>query len=175
MNKLAINLIVWSAACLCLPAAQADGENIFLSGRLLSEPCTLAVEDQQYELRFPGVVNKDLYINGRSLGRPIVLRLKDCDLNTGRSTVSISFDGTESITSPGLLVVESLEGLLIGLETLKGSALPLNKRHNMGTFVSGDNLISFNAYLQGEPEALKNRTLGLGEFKASLTFALSYE
>ncbi|MGE8452394.1 MAG: hypothetical protein ACN6OP_17580, partial [Pseudomonadales bacterium] len=36
-------------------------------------------------------------------------------------------------------------------------------------------VLNFNAYLKGAPEVLANRTLGLGEFEASLTFALSYE
>ncbi|MNJ73361.1 hypothetical protein D3C77_701470 [compost metagenome] len=76
-----------------------------------------------------------------------------------------------------MLVLQSatVEGLLVGLETMGGSALALNKVHRMGELSRGDNLVSFNAYLQGEPEALANRSLGLGDFEASLTFALSYE
>lgn len=56
-----------------------------------------------------------------------------------------------------------------------GVPLPLNKTHRMGELTRGENLISFNAYLQGEPNVLANRTLGQGDFEASLTFALSYE
>ncbi|MNH30008.1 hypothetical protein D3C79_902750 [compost metagenome] len=68
-----------------------------------------------------------------------------------------------------------MQGLLVGLETTGGTALPLHKSHRMGELASGDNLISFNAYLQGEPETIANRSLGLGDFEASMTFALSYE
>ncbi|MNP75803.1 hypothetical protein D3C76_1729210 [compost metagenome] len=64
---------------------------------------------------------------------------------------------------------------MVGLETTGGTAMPLNKTHRMGELSSGDNVVSFKAYLQGEPEVLANRTLGLGDFKGSLTFALSYE
>lgn len=68
-----------------------------------------------------------------------------------------------------------VQGLLVGLETAGGKLLALNKTHDMGTLVKGDNLIGFNAYLQGEPKALAERSIGLGAFHAVLNFTISYE
>lgn len=177
MAKWTMTLGAWMVASLWLPAAQAIENNLYFSGTLVSEPCVLAQEDQVKTLEFAGVIDKDLYLHGRTRGRPIKLQLKNCDLDVGTRMLSITFSGSESTEPPGLLVLQSatVQGLYIGLETTSGSAMPLNKTHRMGELASGDNLITFNAYLQGNPEVLANRTLGLGDFGASLTFKLSYE
>ncbi|MND71502.1 Fimbrial adapter PapK precursor [compost metagenome] len=177
MGKWAMTLSAWVAASLWLPALQAAEDNLYFSGTLVNEPCVLAEEDELIKLDFKSVIDKDLYLNGRTKGRPIELRLKNCDLDVGKRMVSITFSGNESSEPPGLLVLQSttVQGLLVGLETTGGTALPLHKSHRMGELASGDNLISFNAYLQGEPETIANRSLGLGDFEASMTFALSYE
>jgi type 1 fimbria pilin len=178
MGKWAMTLSAWVAASLWLPAVQA-ADNLYFSGTLVNEPCVLVAEDALFNLNFKSVINKDLYLNGRTLGRPIDLRLTNCDLDVGKRMVSItlSANGNESTEPPGLLMLESatVKGLMVGLETTGGIAMPLNKTHRMGELSSGDNVVSFKAYLQGEPEVLANRTLGLGDFKGSLTFALSYE
>ncbi|MGN7442889.1 MULTISPECIES: fimbrial protein [Pseudomonas] len=178
MSKWAITLSVWVATAVWWSAAQAAEDNLHFSGVLVDEPCVLAVEDENMELDFTTVIDKDLYLNGRTRGRPINLHLRNCDLEVGKRMVSITFSSSaESTELPGLLMLQSatVRGLLVGLESTSGDALPLNKTHPMKVLASGDNLVSFNAYLQGEPEALAKRTLGLGAFDASLTFALSYE
>jgi len=160
-----------------LPATQAAEDNLYFAGTLVDEPCTLSPADESKELDFQGVIDKELYLNGRSRGRPIVLRLLNCDSEMGKTGVSLTFSGEQSGPLPGLLALRGggAEGVAIGLETQAGQSLPLNQVHTMGAFGSGDNLLSFMAYLQGEPDALKNRTLGLGSIEASLTFALSYD
>lgn len=177
MGKWAMTLSAWLVASLWFPAVQAAEDNLYFSGTLVNEPCVLAVEDELITLDFKSVIDKELYLNGRTRGHPIELHLKNCDQDVGKRMVSITFNGNESSEPPGLLVLRSasVQGLLVGLETPGGMALPLNKTHRMRELVSGDNLINFNAYLQGEPEALAKRSLGLGDFEASLTFALSYE
>lgn len=176
MSKRAINLgisivIAWSSA------TQAAEDNLYFSGTLVNEPCMLAESDKLIEIDFKSVVDKDLYLNGRTKGHPIELHLQNCDSDLGKRMVSITFSGNESREPPGFLVMRSttVQGLLVGLETMNGVPLPLNKTHPMGELTRGENLISFNTYLQGEPKALANRTLGQGDFGASLTFALSYE
>lgn len=177
MGKWAMTLSAWVAVSLWLPAVQAAEDNLYFSGTLVNEPCVLDEEDQLVKLDFKSVIDKDLYLNGRTKGRPIKLRLKNCDLDVGKTMLSITFSGNVSTDPPGLLLLQSatVQGLMVGLETAGGKALPLNKTHPMGELSSGYNVLNFNAYLQGEPEVLANRALGEGEFEASLTFALSYE
>lgn len=177
MGKWAITLGAWVAASFWLPATQAADDNLYFSGTLVNEPCMLAEGDKLIEMDFKSVIDKDLYLNGRTKGRPIELHLQNCDLDVGKRMVSLTFSGDESSEPPGFLVLRSatVQGLLVGLETTQGVALPLNKTHRIGVLSNGDNLLSFNAYLQGDPKVLANRTLGQGVFGASLTFALSYE
>lgn len=177
MGKWAITLGAWVAASFWLPATQAAEDNLYFSGTLVNEPCVLAEGDKLIEMDFKSVIDKDLYLNGRTKGRPIELHLQNCDLDVGKRMVSITFSGNESSEPPGFLVLRSttVQGLLVGLETTGGGPLPLNKTHRVGELTLGENLISFNAYLQGDPKVLANRTLGQGDFDASLTFALSYE
>lgn len=177
MHKRIVNLGLWLIVSLWLPAAAAEEDNLYFSGSLVNEPCVLAAEDEQVELDFKSVINKDLYLNGRTRGQPIILHLQNCLLGTGKSTVNITFSGNASIDPPGLLVVQGadVQGLLVGLETTSGAPLLLNKTHGMGELVKGENLISFNAYLQGEPTALADKSIGLGGFNTSLKFLISYE
>ena len=177
MGKWAMTLGALITASLWWPAVQAAEENLYFSGTLVNEPCVLDERDGLIEFDFKSVIDKELYLNGRTQGRPIELRLKNCDLNVGKRMVSITFRGNESSELPGLLVLQRAteQDLAVGLETKAGTALPLNKTHVMAELTDGYNALSFNAYLQGTPKALANRTLGLGDFGASLTFALSYE
>lgn len=177
MGKQIVNLSLWIALALWWSGAMAEEDNLYFSGSLVNEPCVLAAEDAQVELDFKSVVNKELYLNGRTLGRPITLRLQNCQLGTGKSKVSIMFSGPESVDPPGLLVLQSADvtGVLVGLETTDGKALVLNKIHDMGGLVKGDNSISFNAYLKGEPQALVDRSIGVGVFSAILRFVVDYE
>lgn len=177
MGKYTTTLSAWLVVSLWLPAAQATPDNLYFSGTLVNEPCVLAENDREILRDFSTVIDKDLYLNGRTKGLPIELHLTNCEADVGKRMVSITFSGNESKEPPGLLVLQSatVKGLLVGLETKSGTALPLNKTHRMGPLTIGDNLLSFNTYLQGEPKALANHALGLGDFEASLTFSLSYE
>lgn len=177
MDKSLMNMSAWIVIAFYLPAAQSQEDNLHFSGTLVNEPCVLAAEDQLIQLDFKNVIDKDLYINGRTRSRSIDLHLKNCDLDVGKRMLSITFTGNESIEPAGLLVIQSpnVRGLLVGLETSGGKPLPLNKAHRMKELTTGDNLVNVNTYLQGEPQTLANRTLGLGDFEASLTFSLSYE
>lgn len=170
-------ITAWIVASLGLHAAKAAEDNLYFSGILSNEPCTLAIEDKLIELDFKSVIVKDLYLNSRTRGKPIALHLKNCDMDVGKRMVYITFRGNESAVMPGLLVVDStnIKGLLVGLETTNGSALPVNRSHRMAQLSSGDNVVNFNAYLQGEYDALANKTLGLGAFEVSIIFSLEYE
>ncbi|PNA02133.1 MULTISPECIES: fimbrial protein [unclassified Pseudomonas] len=163
-------IAVCMTACL-VGQAQANEDNLFFSGTLVNEPCVLATESEAVTLDFGNIVDKALYLNGRTRGEPVVLRLQNCTPEVGAKGVSITLHGAESIDPPGLLVVA--EGLLVGLERGNGQALALNKAHPMGDLVNGENLIGFNAYLQRD--LLAGQILQPGRFEGTVTFSLSYE
>lgn len=148
------------------------------SGNLIATPvCSVVPESELVEVDFKSVINQEIYANGRTRGRPIDLRVKNCELESANRSLKILFIGNESPNQSGLLVVESANniGLVIGIESKDGTALPLNQAHDIETLISGSNMISFNSFLQADSETLAHRTLGLGVFHAAITFKLIYE
>lgn len=172
-----VYLSFWLVASVWFPATASAEDNLYFSGTLVNEPCVLAMEDELLELDFKSVIEKELYLNGRTRGRPITLHLQNCQLGTGKSKVKLSFNGPESTETPGLLMIQSadIHGLLVGLETSGGKPLLLNKTHDMGALIKGENLVTFNAYLQGETKALVNKSIGVGAFQSVMGFTVSYE
>ncbi|HEJ0329750.1 fimbrial protein domain-containing protein [Serratia marcescens] len=168
-------------ALLCLsalagnPAAAVD--NVHYFGNLVAEPCGLLPEDENIVVEFGTVIEKYLYLNGRTHSQPFALRLVDCDISLGK-TVSVSFSGTESVPLPGLLALDggsTASGIAIGLETQDGKALPLNQKSGAQELTDGNNQIALQAYVQGEPEAIANQAITRGPFIAVATFNLEYE
>ncbi|UVM58464.1 type 1 fimbrial protein [Pseudomonas sp. B21-012] len=176
MKQWARVVIAFFATASWLSTTQALEHNFYISGVLVNEPCTLAVEDGLIELDFLSVSDKDLYLNSRTRGNPLVLHLQNCD-PTIASHVSIIFSGVESANLPGLLKLEDgkSRGLAIGLESQQSNPLLLNKIHHMADLAEGNNEVYFKAFLQAEPDTLIDRAIGLGSFFGSLTFTLIYE
>nr|WP_261262425.1 fimbrial protein [Serratia fonticola] len=152
-------------------------ENVRLHGALVAEPCRILSGEENLRLEFGTVIDKYLYLNQRTRGQLLELYLADCDLSLG-NTVRITFNGTENLHLPGLLAIDAnsqATGIAIGLETLEGKALPINQSGPKYSLVTESNVITLKAYVQGEPEALENNTIGLGTFSAVATFNLEYE
>jgi type 1 fimbria pilin len=151
-------------------------DNIRYFGSLVAEPCTLLPSDGGIVVEFDTVIDKYLYLNGRTLSKPFELHLMDCDIRLG-NTVSMTFRGMESLAMPGLLALESSQasGIAIGMETQNGLILKLNKPSDAQAIVNGNNVIRLQAYVQGEPDAIKNKKIERGLFTAVATFSLEYE
>lgn len=167
-----------SAILTLMPCISAQAvSNLHFHGALVSEPCVLAPQDENILLDFGTVLDKYLYINTRTRGKIFVLHLLECDSNIGNS-MKITFMGTESNALPGLVALDSASqaaGIAIGIETPDGKPLPLNHPSNAYTLLDGSNMIALHAYVQGEPDALSNKTITRGPFSVMVTFGLEYE
>ncbi len=152
-------------------------ENMRFHGALVAEPCLIAPGDEQIDLNFGTVIDQYLYLNTRTRGQEFIIRLTSCDLSIGK-TVKVTFSGPENMNLPGLLAIDSgsqAYGIAIGLENEEGQFLPLNKKGKNHLLASGTNTITIRAYVQGEPDAIKNRHIERGPFSAIATFGLEYE
>jgi type 1 fimbria pilin len=175
MHITKIMLIVLLTSTVIMPVVAAD--NMRLHGALVEEPCTLQPGDESVELDFGTIVDKYLYQYQRTLSKPFQLHLVDCDTSLGK-TVKISFGGTESAALPGLLALDAgnqAQGVAIGLETIEGQSLSLNIWGQNRLLSNGNNIIAMQAYVQGEPAAIANKTIRLGAFSAVAIFTLLYE
>lgn len=160
-----------------LPGLSSAVDNLRFKGALVAEPCTLRLTDEDINIDFGSIVEKYMYINGRTLGQPLVMHLDDCDISLG-NLVKLTFSGIENTRLNGLLAISGASqtsGIAIGIETQQGNLVALNtSSYNQG-LVSGNNIISLRAYVQGEPEAITQQTINPGTFTASATFLLEYE
>lgn len=165
------------AALLLCSQLSLAAENMRLHGALVAEPCVIPPGDETVVLDFDTVIDKYLYLNTRTPGQPFTLHLAQCDLSLGK-TVRVTFSGTESAALPGLLALSGgsqASGIAIGMETPQGGSLPINQQGKAQTLVSGTNILTAQAYVQGEPDALKHKTIERGPFSAVATFSLEYE
>ena len=155
-----------------IPALAAD--NMRFHGALVAEPCTIRPGDDAISLNFGTVVDKYLYSNQRTLGKQFQIHLINCDISLG-TTANIVFTGNDNVNLPGLLAVDSSDmGIAIGLETLAGKPLYLNQSSDDIALNTDNNIITLKAYVQGEPDAITQRTIKRGEFNAVATFNLQY-
>ncbi|EMJ5851812.1 type 1 fimbrial protein [Klebsiella aerogenes] len=157
--------------------ADAADDNIHFTGALVAEPCVIPSGEENIPLEFGTIIDKYLYENQRTGNEPFTIHLTECDPAIA-STLSVIFSGTPSPSLPGLLALDggsTASGVAIGLNDMNGDALPLEQAPPVVELAKGENVLTFSAYVQGEPEAIANRSIGRGEFTATATFTLKYE
>ncbi|SNY75315.1 fimbrial protein [Enterobacter sp. CC120223-11] len=151
-------------------------ENVHLHGTLVSEPCKIATQGDTLMADFGGVPDKYLYLNQRTHGQMLRVDLVDCNISISKS-VKITINGIGNGKLPGLLALNqdsTATGILIGFESTEGQPLPLNEASNTFPLQNGASSLAIKTYIQAEPDALKNKTIGRGEFNAIATFRLDY-
>lgn len=159
------------------PAAYADvlpEAEMQFYGTLVADPCTVAPEDTDITLEFDQIIDKYLYLNTRTHSRPFTIHLLDCDVEDGE-TVITHFEGLESTELPGYLAMaDTTTGAAVGITEADDTFLGLNKDSRPVVLSDGSVVLNFKAFVEGEPTAIKNETIKLGEFSAVATFTLVY-
>lgn len=162
---------------LLLTFAVGAADNMRFHGALVFEACDIQTGDEAQDISLGMTPDRDLYSNQRTQGKSVQIRLVNCDTTVG-SNVTATFIGTENAALPGLLAFDAgstAAGVAVGLETSGGRLLPLNMAGDRLPLNTGANVITFKAFLQGEPAALANRNITQGSFAATTTFMLDYE
>lgn len=177
INQLSILFIL--AFSLLTRVAVAASDNLYFHGILVDEPCTIRPGDETVELDFGNIPDKNLYAYQRTPSKLFQIRLSECDLSIGKS-VKITFKGDENQAMPGqgFLAISpgsKASGIAVGLESENGNALPVNKETDKITLNSDDTILNFYAFIQGEPDAIANKSIKRGPFSAIATFHLNYD
>ena len=172
----------WASAWLALllafglaPKGNA-ADNLSFEGNLVEEACTIRPGDDAITLELWDVTSKHLYINTRTQGKGFKVHLENCDTTIG-DTVSIMLGGTENGRLPGLFALDggsSATGIGLGIETLNNQPLPVNTVSDKQVLNNGSNVIELKAYVQGEPDAISDQTIGHGRYTVTSTFTLDY-
>ncbi|HGC6387727.1 TPA: fimbrial protein [Cronobacter dublinensis] len=172
--------ILWPGALLVLAlsgSVSAAEDNVHFSGALVSEPCMLPDTDTDIHLDFGTVIEKYLYQYQRTKSQPFSIHLTECDPAI-LSTVSVTFQGTADTELTDMLALDassSAKGVAVGFELEDGSQLALNKASPFSQLNTGDNMLTFNAFVQAQPSVLLNHSLRAGAFTAISTFILAYQ
>lgn len=150
---------------------------IKIRGLLVAEACTVRPGDENIIVDFGTIVDKYLYINQKTPLEKFNIHLDDCD-NSIFNNVTVKFEGTENPNLPGLLAIDNgsmASGIGIELFEDSGKKIPINSLTSAYRLENGTNILSFTANVQGEPDAIKNRSIGLGYFTATAVFNLIYD
>ncbi|MGG4610149.1 fimbrial protein [Providencia sp. Me31A] len=177
MTKLRLYIVVWLFYTLSSGTAWSDNVNtVTYDGTLINLACR--VDESAPTLVDMGtIIDKELYLHGKTVAKPFSLALKDCD-PTVANTVSIRLKGaTGSVTPDGYLALDAsseAKGAVIGVTDTRervviGNALP-QKPLEMGTMH-----IPLYAYLQITSEALANDGIVPGPFTATLYYQVEFE
>ncbi|WP_448651175.1 fimbrial protein [Pseudomonas fluorescens] len=151
-------------------------DNLSFKGNLVEEACTIRPGDEAITLELWDVTSKHLYINTRTQGKGFKVHLEECNTTIGDS-VTITFGGTENLALPGLLALDGgsgASGIGVGIETLGNKPLPVNTVSDKQVLSDGSNSIELKAYVQGEPQAIRDETIGHGAYTVTSTFTLDY-
>lgn len=168
-------VLAWVPAFSLITEASAT-DNLNFKGNLVEQACNIRPGDEAITLELWDLTSKHLYINTRSVGKGFKLHLEDCDTTIG-NTVTITFGGVENRALPGLFALDSgngASGIGLGLETLSKKPLPVNKVSDEQVLANGSNVIELKAYVQGEPNAIRDQTIGHGAYRVTSTFTLDY-
>ncbi|EPH6761665.1 fimbrial protein [Cronobacter dublinensis] len=172
-----IVLLFVTTFALATTATHAAEDNVHFSGALVTEPCTLSDADKDIHLDFGSVIEKSLYQYQRTESQSFSLHLLECDPAV-LGTVSVTFEGTADTELTTMLATDPLsaaKGVAIGFELTDGTALAINHPSPYKQLTSGNNTLTFNAFVQAKPTVIANKSLIAGAFSAISTFVLAYQ
>lgn len=142
------------------------------------KPCTLQAGSDEISLDFNGVIERYLYRYGLTPSRAFTLRLDKCKSHV-LAAARLRLTGSASDELPGLLTLagaSTATGVVMGLQTADGQALPINGSETQRIAIEpGDRSIALQAYLEAEPSAQRSRNLVLERFSATNFVVLDYQ
>lgn len=151
-------------------------DNLSFKGNLVEQACTIRPGDDAITLELWDVTSKHLYLHTRTQGKGFRVHLENCDTTIGGS-VTILFGGAENTKLPGLFALDGSSGATgigLGIETANNKPLPVNTVSDKQVLSTGSNVVELKAYVQGEPDAIRDQSIGHGSYTVTSTFTLDY-
>lgn len=150
---------------------------VTFTGSIIDAPCSITPETIDQTVDLGQVSNVALKDGGKSTPRNFQIDLENCELvttGTGKNNmVSLTFTGMESSAGNGRLgITGTAQGASIAITDGAGTVIELGKPTQAQSLQSGNNTLSFSAYLQGD-----NASGGIvpGNFQSIADFTLAYQ
>lgn len=155
------------------------GGDINFKGTVVAQGCSIVPSSKNILVDFKEISTDILYQGGRSSPQQFVIELQNCNTKVLNS-VTVTFSGLENNNLPGRLAITPLStgsasGIGIGFEENNGTAILLNKPTTAVVISDSKMQLNFKAFVEGEPDALSNRTLQAGVFRATANYTLNYQ
>lgn len=160
--------------------AQAIGEliggDLNFKGTVVAHGCSIVPSSKNIAVDFGEISTRTLYAERKSQPKAFVIELKDCSTDVFNS-VTVTFSGTENANMSDRLAIapNSASGIGIGFEENDGTAISLNTPTTAVAISSASMQLNFKAFVEGEPDALSNKTLQTGAFQATANYTINYQ
>ncbi|MEQ4896856.1 fimbrial protein [Proteus vulgaris] len=171
MHYIYLILFVYSAF---ISTAFSKNGDLYMHGEIVAEPCVLNLNSKYQIIDIGNVIKKTLYLHTRTIGYPFTIKLEECDTSLGNE-VEISFLGDGDLMLPELLAINgTAKGIALGIETIDGENIKINKSILRKKLTDGQNIITINAYIQAYTTAIENNEIIDGNFTANLNLLINY-
>lgn len=150
------------------PTDQGSGSVTF-KGSIIDAPCSImGNKDQTVEMG--QISNSALADGGTSIPADFKIELGKCNLADKYKTVSVTFTGAEGKIENSLGMSKAT-GASIIMQDGASNKIKLGTPTALQTLANGSNILSFSAYVQGNP----GETIQLGQFDSTASFTLAYQ
>lgn len=176
-------LLVFVCSLTTATSAQAIleliGGDVNFKGTVVAQGCSIVPSSKNIAVDFKKIEISTLYDNHQSPPESFVIELQGCNPAV-LSSVTVTFSGTENPNMTDRLAItpvspNSASGIGIGFEESDGTAISLNTPTSAVVISDVTMQLSFKAFVEGEPDALSNKTLQTGAFRATANYTLNYQ
>lgn len=177
--------LIASMVLICLlPAAtpaysngELTGGDLIFKGTVVAHGCSIVPSSKNIVVEFDKISLRTLYAEGKSQPKAFVIELQDCSTDVFNS-VTVTFSGTENSNMSDRLAItpsSTASGIGIGFEESNGTAILLDTPTTAVAISNANMQLNFKAFVEGEPNALSNKILQAGNFKATAYYTLNYQ
>ncbi|HBT4620562.1 TPA: type 1 fimbrial protein [Klebsiella pneumoniae] len=145
--------------------------DVHFSGRLVAEPCKIAMDSQDQNVDFGSIAARQFINNDLTLPKSFKIWLTDCDISIGQS-VTFTFTGDEDPAQPGFFsVTGDAKGIALLLTDDEGNKINPGKVMTARSLVDSDNIFTFQAAVFGA----EFNAIRAGNFSSTVMFSLEYK
>lgn len=160
-------------------AADQGHGTVTFEGSIVDAPCSITGDSVDQTVQLGHVAAHALENGGTSTPSKFKIKLAQCDVTTATKGVSITFTGTPDKTATGNLafgVGSTAKGASIAIADSKGKTISLDTASDPVSLNNGDNVLNFQAYLEGYKPAgdATQDAVTPGSFSSVANFTLAY-
>ena len=182
MRQLIASMILICSLPAAAPAhaiGELIGGDLNFKGTVVAHGCSIVPSSKNIAVDFGQISTRTLYAEGKSQPKAFVIELQDCSTDVFNS-VTVTFSGTENANMSDRLAItpiapQTASGIGIGFEESNGTAILLNTPTTAVAISDANMQLNFKAFVEGEPDALSNKTLETGAFQATANYTLNYQ